>query len=209
MAWRPARSLLVLRDQVNALCPKRSKISDGLKGDDAHAKTKSEHNPDHNGVVRALDLTNDPANGFRSRALAECLVATRDPRILYIISDGQIISSQTSAWQWRKYVGKNSHHHHVHISVVSDPKLYDSDKPWDLSRLNAAPVKDAKPIVERPILRRGSKGEAVRLLQSKINTSVDGDFGPKTESALKAFQKSKGLVADGVAGQYTYEALGL
>lgn len=207
MSWRVAKSLDVLRSQVNALCPKRSKISDGTVGDLAHSKTKSEHNPDSNGVVRALDLTHDPANGFNARQLAECIVANKDPRVLYIISNGEIVSSQTSPWRWRKYTGKNSHHHHVHISVVGERSQYDSDRPWDLSRLNAAPIKDAKPIVERPVLKRGSKGEHVRILQSRINTSVDGDFGPKTESALRVFQKANGLVVDGICGQYTWEKL--
>lgn len=38
---------------------------------------------------------------------------------------------------------------------------------------------------------------------------VDGDFGPATEAALIAFQKSENLLADGVAGQKTLGALGL
>src|SRR5262249_33370705 len=95
-SWRVAKCLLKLRDQVDARWPGRDKSNDGTIGDAAHQATKSEHNPDANGVVRAEDISNDPAHGLVSRALAEALVASRDPRILYIISNRQIISSQVS-----------------------------------------------------------------------------------------------------------------
>jgi len=63
-----------------------------------------------------------------------------------------------------------------------------------------------------PTLREGSKGEPVKLLQHTLKESgadvaVDGDFGPKTMSAVKAFQASRGLAADGIAGPKTWEAL--
>ncbi|MFP7254664.1 peptidoglycan-binding domain-containing protein [Terribacillus goriensis] len=35
--------------------------------------------------------------------------------------------------------------------------------------------------------------------------ALDGIFGSRTEAALKSFQKSKGIAADGVAGPNTYE----
>lgn len=65
-----------------------------------------------------------------------------------------------------------------------------------------------------PILRQGSIGEAVQLLQSQLNLfssqsklTVDGDFGPATEAAVKALQKSKKLVVDGIVGPQTWVAL--
>jgi len=62
------------------------------------------------------------------------------------------------------------------------------------------------------ILRLGSKGEAVRLLQGMLNNfgynlKVDGVFGPKTLAAVKSFQSKNGLKADGVVGLKTYEKL--
>ncbi|MDY7232740.1 M15 family metallopeptidase [Hyalangium rubrum] len=64
----------------------------------------------------------------------------------------------------------------------------------------------------QPTLRNGSKGAAVTQLQNLLrnkgyNISADGDFGPKTEAAVKKFQSSKGLVADGVVGPKTWAAL--
>ncbi|WP_171016616.1 L,D-transpeptidase family protein [Pseudalkalibacillus caeni] len=56
-------------------------------------------------------------------------------------------------------------------------------------------------------LKYGSKGEAVKILQRKLNITADGSFGPQTLSAVKKFQKSKGLVADGIVGAKTRAAL--
>lgn len=59
------------------------------------------------------------------------------------------------------------------------------------------------------ILKRGLAGEPVRRLQAKLGVPEDGEFGPETESALKAWQKSKGISADGIAGPDTFMAMGL
>lgn len=138
MTWRLAKSLETLRTQINAAHPGRNKASDGTVGNLAHQATKSEHNPDANGVVRALDITNDPATGVVSRKIAEALIESRDPRILYVISDAEICASYpvtkagiaTPAWVWRPYTGANAHTKHVHISVSEEPTLYDDTRPW-------------------------------------------------------------------------------
>ena len=62
-------------------------------------------------------------------------------------------------------------------------------------------------------LRHGTTGQAVRLMQQKLKDlgyytgSVDGTFGSGTETALRAFQTTNGLKADGVAGQQTLNKL--
>ena len=56
-------------------------------------------------------------------------------------------------------------------------------------------------------LRRGSAGSQVMAMQSVIGASADGKFGPRTEAAVKAFQASKGLVADGIVGSMTGDKL--
>jgi hypothetical protein len=66
-----------------------------------------------------------------------------------------------------------------------------------------------------PTLRAGAKGPSVVTLQKKLAAAgfnpgaADGDFGPKTLSAVKAFQKAKGLTADGVVGPKTWDKLGI
>lgn len=67
----------------------------------------------------------------------------------------------------------------------------------------------------RPTIRRGSKGTDVAYVQAILqqlgydlgSAGVDGDFGRKTEEAVIAFQRKNGLIADGVVGPLTYEAL--
>ena len=61
-----------------------------------------------------------------------------------------------------------------------------------------------------PSLQRGFKGsDAVRAVQKRLkelgyyNGSADGDFGPATEAAVKAFQRANGLTADGKVGKQT------
>lgn len=58
-----------------------------------------------------------------------------------------------------------------------------------------------------PTLRRGSRGEEVKIVQRKLRLVADGAFGPATEAAVKEFQRSAGLVADGVVGPQTWSVL--
>lgn len=135
MGFRVAKSLLALRDQVNAMAPGRDKSNDGTIGDTSHQARKSDHNPNADGVVTAMDITNDPAHGVVSRNIAEMLRISKDPRIKYVISNRQIFSSQVSPWEWRPYDGINAHEKHVHISVVGQQALYDDTRPWSLDVL--------------------------------------------------------------------------
>ncbi len=59
----------------------------------------------------------------------------------------------------------------------------------------------------RPTIRRGAKGDLAMQVQSKVGVIVDGDFGRKTEAALRDFQRTHGLVPDGIVGPKTWRAL--
>jgi GH25 family lysozyme M1 (1,4-beta-N-acetylmuramidase) len=58
------------------------------------------------------------------------------------------------------------------------------------------------------LLKQGSKGGAVKLLQARLGSlAVDGVFGPKTLAAVKKYQKAHGLTADGIVGPKTWAKL--
>lgn len=59
------------------------------------------------------------------------------------------------------------------------------------------------------ILKKGSKGEAVKTLQEFLNITIDGDFGNNTEAAVKEFQSKNGLQVDGIVGQKTWAVMGI
>ncbi len=88
------------------------------------------------------------------------------------------------------------------VGKLTWAKLYD-----------ATPV-NVTPATTQPMLRTGSRGDAVRKLQELLNAkgytcgSVDGIFGSKTYAAVLAFQKANGLAADGIVGSLTWAKLG-
>lgn len=136
MAWRPAKSLIQLRDQINQLAPNRSKASDGIIGDARHASRDSDHNPwvrdGDVGVVTAMDITDDPDDSCDAEQIVQALVNSRDARIKYIIWNRRIISSQKQPWVWRDYSGRNPHKKHFHLSVKPDKAHYDSTEAWQV-----------------------------------------------------------------------------
>ncbi len=57
------------------------------------------------------------------------------------------------------------------------------------------------------VLRKGSSGDGVKIMQEALGITADGAFGPGTERALKEWQAENGLVADGIAGPATFAKL--
>jgi hypothetical protein len=216
--WRVAESLDVLLGQINAMFPGRSKAWDGGIGDEAHQTRDSDHNAwikdgGYN-VVSARDFTNDPAHGLDSQKLAEALVASRDERIKYIISNKKICSGtgqDHQAWQWRPYTGASPHDHHCHVSVKSDKKHYDSTAQWvvdmrpGVGKDLAEEVKSTIP----PTVKMGSKdAETIKKLQAILGVKVDGIFGVETKKAVETFQaKTDQHLVDGIVGPHTWTAL--
>ena len=138
VSWRVARSLLVLRRQIDGRAPRRDKVHDGTIGDAAHATRNSDHNPwvmdGSIGVVTAMDITHDPANGCDAGLLAAAIRASRDRRVKYVIWNRQIANASpignAPAWTWRPYTGANPHSKHVHISVRPEAATRDSEGEW-------------------------------------------------------------------------------
>ena len=75
------------------------------------------------------------------------------------------------------------------VSIVED----DGDDNFDIDEIG--------------VLRKGSRGEGVKMMQEALGVGADGAFGPGTERALKAWQTANGLTADGIAGPATLGVL--
>lgn len=86
-------------------------------------------------------------------------------------------------------------------------------KKKDTAEINPIPKEGYT--LEMKNLKKGCKGEDVRALQILLmgrgyscgNCGADGDFGGDTEKAVRAYQKAKGLVQDGIAGKATMGSL--
>jgi hypothetical protein len=124
-----------LRDQVDTWYPDRRTSSDGWIGDARHSATRSDHNPDESGIVRAIDIdsrldSSDQLSIYLADQIRVC--AKTDKRISYVIHNGKI-ASRILNYKWRTYKGFNKHYKHVHISFT---KSGDKDgKPFDIPLL--------------------------------------------------------------------------
>jgi peptidoglycan hydrolase-like protein with peptidoglycan-binding domain len=68
-------------------------------------------------------------------------------------------------------------------------------------------IPPVEPIQGRPTLRRGASGPLVAVVQNKIGVAGPDVFGPKTEAAVREFQRKRALVPDGIVGPRTWAAL--
>ena len=59
----------------------------------------------------------------------------------------------------------------------------------------------------RHTLRRGAVSELVKQVQAKVGVKADGNFGRKTEAAVRVFQRAHNMTPDGIVGPKTWAAL--
>jgi hypothetical protein len=116
-----------LRSEINTKYSNRDKRSDGWIGDTAHNARKSDHNPDKQGWVRAIDIDSDLVKGSSKESwlLAEqikTIAHKGDKRVSYIIHQHRIASPKQN-WTWRVYKGANPHISHIHISFTKSGDL--------------------------------------------------------------------------------------
>lgn len=180
-SWTLAPSLAALRDEVNRLWPNRDRSYDGTIGDLAHqAQSRSEHNPDSTGVVRAIDIT---ARGIDVDALLNAAIG--DPRVHYVIYRGRICS-RTYGWTWRRSSG---HEHHVHISLRNHTS---ESAPWDV-------INQAAKNVDRWFKAKGK--QMATLDQDDLNSIagvVDRNVLDAPCGSYGSFSKMMTLTADNV-----------
>lgn len=137
--WRVAESIKQLQRQLRRLAPAAPATAFGTVADTAHTE-KSQHYPKvyaglgSRPVVCAGDFPR--AGALNPRAVLDAIRLSRDPRVLYGISQGQQFSSYLAhgypAWTWRPYTGDDGHFSHGHLSVVGDARA-DDPRPWQIT----------------------------------------------------------------------------
>lgn len=112
----------------------------------------------------------------------------------------------------------NSLYRHYDITGKDCPRMMINQTAWELFKTDVANMLGYLPAEEKKItktLKKGSKGEEVRTLQTLLNKNgyqliVDGDFGFMTEAAAKGYQAACGFTGrdiDGIVGPKTWAKL--
>lgn len=131
-----------LRQHMNETFSRRDTRSDGWVADKAHMRGGvSDHIPDKNGIVHAIDIDADFGNPKQDNAqeLAEQLAAhaaggsKSGRRVKYVIYNRQIWSAK-SGWKPRRYTGSNPHTSHVHVSVTPESDVNGAAWPLPIFR---------------------------------------------------------------------------
>jgi len=202
--WRPAASLLVLREQLNAEHPGRDTSADGIIGDKRH--TTGDHLPNARGVVHAIDVTHDPAHGLDIAQLAEQLRNSRDSRIKYVICNRRIFAGENgpAPWVWRPYDGSDPHTGHLHLSVVSG-WISDMTMAWAIGALkedDMTPEEHAELIELRRVTDQ-TNAAVMALITGSPTASGSGGRFPATPNAMAGLVDA---VADAVIARLDQRA---
>lgn len=94
---------------------------------------------------------------------------------------------------------------------ILDEGLWGSFVKKTAAYMGSTPVSATEPVAEKTYLCKGDSGSDVKALQENLislgyscgTAGADGDFGDKTEAAVRAFQKANELTVDGLAGEET------
>lgn len=213
---RAAYSLTTLLYQINNKFPYRDKASDGGIGDEAHQSRVSDHNPDATGVYHAYDFDHDPdSNGLDCYTLKRELIASRDPRIKYIIFMRRIWYASTRTEV--PYTGPNAHEKHLHLSVVGGAPG-DDKRLWSLPFLGVTTT-TATTWTGGTYCKYGDTSDRVRKLQDHMTRvyrgynsyTPNGHYGNATKAGIAEFQDRVGITgpdADGsIVGNATMTKL--
>lgn len=215
--WRLARSLEVLEAEVRQVAPGTT-VWD--IGDAAHRAGASDHNPNDDGVVCAIDVLDDA--GLDLNRFAEKVRRSGHPALKYLIYRNRF----SRGGGWRAYQGQ--FHNHVHVSVGrgldgQSTGPYDDTSPWGVAprdegdddmdilglKLRDGYGDDDDPKVQelrervemlqiflldagqgQALLSDGQREEGVK--PGADGAGIDGFYGARTAEALRLARKSVG-----------------
>jgi len=215
---------VTLRDQVNRRWPKRDKRSDGWIGDRAHQARPSDHNPDKNGWVHAIDIDHDflgarsgsnQAEAFANELIALAREGKDRGRLKYVVYNNRIASGthKNQYWTWRR--GNWGHTQHIHVSFTDKAQRDGSQFPlpiftpgdWDgvvplIENVRAAELDPQTKNVAA--WRVAARLKDLGFYKGTLNALHDQGYPRK---AIEAFQKAQGWAGSGSYGEKTHKRL--
>jgi hypothetical protein len=215
---------VTLRDQVNKRWANRDKRSDGWIGDSAHQARPSDHNPDRNGWVHAIDLDHDffgpnRGSGEAEKFANELIKLARDGkdrgRLKYVVYNNRIASGthRNQYWTWRR--GNWGHTQHIHVSFTSKAQTDGSDFPlpifnineWDgvvpqINNVNAAAADPS--LMNVAAWRLACRLKDLGFYNGNVNPKYSQGYPRR---AVENFQKAQGWKGSGNYGQKTHNAI--
>jgi hypothetical protein len=215
-AWRLNAFLTSWRAAIDWEFPHRTRLSDGTLGDLAHSKTVSEHNPDSDGSVDAYDCdlnlfgsSNPLGSVAEVKAMHELIAEFQHQTQAQLwIFQRNIANRDIGNWKVRAYAGSSPHDHHAHFQSVQtrERQPYTGDLDRVFTAINAKPA--AAKLGSRT-LERGMTGPDVAYVQRWLGIDDDGIFGPDTQAAVLAYQRMRGIPANGQVDATTWVQLGI
>ena len=176
-----------LRAQVNAKWPNRDKNSDGWIGDSAHAARPSDHNPDAQGWVHALDIDKDgiDADAFADQLIAHCRArAIGSDRIKNVVFRDRVASGTYPGqfWVWRP--GDYGHQGHIHVSFTDAAERNGAKFPLPCLAAYPPPAPYPGKPIGWPSPRSCSAGPPVATIQRALRVPVTSLFNLATRNAV-------------------------
>ena len=152
-------------------------------------------------------VSGDPLGGPPAVDLPPAAVGTSVDVTVNFTSPGTP-GTYRSNWQAQRPDGtKFGQQYYVQI-VVPEPTALPTNTPLP----TATSLPTTNPVGDWPVFKNGDTGPEVFAIQYLLRAegyslSADGKFGPQTTAAVKNFQQTRGLTADGIVGPNTWKAL--
>lgn len=191
--------LVQLRTEFDEISPGRDKGADGWIGDAAHQSSSSDHNPDSQGRVLAVDIdSSGPWTDASFDDMVQLVVRRQDSgadsRLEYVIWNHRI-TTRSSGWSWATYTGTaDPHTGHAHFSARHDHTGNTSSAPWYLEEAMLTDATIDKICGELLGTKIGASGPTVGVAlqngisdaaRDKILSANLGSSGPTVGVALQ------------------------
>lgn len=167
------------------------------------------------GTVESAGFSSSAGNYVNIRVDAKTIMAYYHMRETPYVKKGDVVKAGDKIGYMGKTGTATGVHLHWGIKVNGswvDPAPYLKK---DYPATETKPKEENTVKIEMTVLTKGSKGEQVKTLQRLLlamgynlgGYGADGSFGNATDSAVRAFQKAKGLAQDGSVGQATWNKI--